>query len=213
VPVWQEPVEVGESGPLADLHVGVGPGPRPGRTGRNRVAVAAVTIVLDEHTRGRLSRTARPARAPARDVLQAKIALAAADGPPNTRIAAGPQIGVDTAPQMAEPLRPRRADRAGNHRDDRPQRVGDLPTVPDHARHRVTPEGRQQVVLVAVAAGQVDRETPGMQDAGEPQPAGRPESAGRLRAYGNRAQPGSQRVADDRLGRQRPARGVGHAAQ
>jgi hypothetical protein len=24
-------------------------------------------------------------------------------------------------------------------------------TVPDHARHRMTPEGRQQVVLVAVA--------------------------------------------------------------
>jgi DNA-binding NarL/FixJ family response regulator len=60
------------------------------------VAVAAVTVVLDEQTRRRLSRTAHSARAPARDVLRAKIVLAAAGGLSNTQIATRPQIGVDT---------------------------------------------------------------------------------------------------------------------
>lgn len=60
------------------------------------MALTAVTVVLDEQTRRRLSSTARAARAPARDVLRAKIVLAAADGLSNTRIAAGLQIGVDT---------------------------------------------------------------------------------------------------------------------
>jgi hypothetical protein len=39
------------------------------------VAVAAVTVVLDEQTHRRLTRTARSARAPARDVLRAKLTL------------------------------------------------------------------------------------------------------------------------------------------
>ncbi|MFI7548078.1 IS630 family transposase [Actinoplanes sp. NPDC049599] len=60
------------------------------------MAVKAVTVVLDEQIRRRLSSTARSARAPARDVLRAKIVLAAADGLSNTRIAAGLQVGVDT---------------------------------------------------------------------------------------------------------------------
>ncbi|GAA2565842.1 hypothetical protein GCM10010435_43540 [Winogradskya consettensis] len=52
-------------------------------------------IALDEQTRRRLCRTARSARAELRQVLRAKIVLAAADGIPNARIAADLQIGVD----------------------------------------------------------------------------------------------------------------------
>ncbi|MET0416420.1 MAG: IS630 family transposase [Actinoplanes sp.] len=60
------------------------------------MAVTAVTVVLDEQTHQRLSRTARSARAPARDVLRAKIVLSAADGQSNVQIAARLQISVDT---------------------------------------------------------------------------------------------------------------------
>jgi transposase len=56
----------------------------------------AVTVVMDEQTRRRLSRTARPARAQARAVLRAKIVLAAADETPNARIAADLHTGIDT---------------------------------------------------------------------------------------------------------------------
>jgi len=59
------------------------------------VAVAAIPVVLDEQTRRRLSRTARSVRAQLRAVLRAKIVLAAADGTPNTRIAADLHVGVD----------------------------------------------------------------------------------------------------------------------
>ena len=59
------------------------------------MAATAVTVVVDEQTRQRLSRTARSARAEARAVLRAKIVLAAADGRPNARIATDLQVGVD----------------------------------------------------------------------------------------------------------------------
>jgi transposase len=59
------------------------------------VAVAAVEVVLEEQTRRRLSRTAASTRAQFRAALRAKIVLAAADGTPNTRIAADLHIGVD----------------------------------------------------------------------------------------------------------------------
>jgi transposase len=60
------------------------------------VVNTAVTVVVDEQTRRQLSRTAQSARAQARTVLRAKIVLAAADGTPNTRIAADLHIGIDT---------------------------------------------------------------------------------------------------------------------
>jgi len=60
------------------------------------MTLAAVTVVLDEQTRRRLSSTTRSARAAARDVLRAKIVLAAADELSNAQVAAHLQIGVDT---------------------------------------------------------------------------------------------------------------------
>lgn len=60
------------------------------------VAVAAMTVVLDEQTRRGLSQTARSVRAQVRAVLRAKIILAAADGLPNARIAVDLRIGIDT---------------------------------------------------------------------------------------------------------------------
>ncbi|WP_050564806.1 helix-turn-helix domain-containing protein [Salinispora arenicola] len=60
------------------------------------VKTAAVTVVLDEQTRWRLSRTARSARAQARAVLRAKSVLAAMAGTPNAQIAADLHVSVDT---------------------------------------------------------------------------------------------------------------------
>jgi transposase len=103
------------------------------------VAVAAVTVVLDEQTHRRLSRTARSARAPARDVLRAKIILAAAGGLSNTQIAVRLRIGVDTVRKW----RGRFAvsgliGLCDNERSGRPRRHG--------------PDVRVQIIAVATSA-------------------------------------------------------------
>jgi transposase len=56
----------------------------------------AVPVVMDEETRGALQRTASSAKAQVRQVLWARIVLAAAGGADNAAIARRLAVGVNT---------------------------------------------------------------------------------------------------------------------